>query len=186
MNINIQFPEITVQVTANEKDSVKDLKMKMSFFSEENEVLAFNGCLLCDDHELHSLGIADGSVISVIARNNKPINSRKALLQSAAVVPSGGLLHYFGQALPSLFSSGGMILAASILSAGMIIAANILTERNRWLPTKDELKIMAEDFTPGSFSDLTDNNFEGAKTLFSDLLKHVHVSAHNYLKYINK
>ena len=189
MNINIQFPEITVQVMANEKDSVKDLKTKMSFFSEENELLAFNGCLLSDEHELRSLGVADGSVISVIAKSNKKINCRKAMLQSAALVPaavgpSGGFFHYIGQALPSMFSGGGMIIAAGILSAGMIIAANILTERKQWLPSKDELKMMAEDFTPGSLSDLTDNDFEGAKTIFRDLVKHAHISAHNCLKYI--
>lgn len=200
MNINVQFPEITVQVVANEMDSVMDLKKRMTFFSEENEVLAFNGCLLSDEFELSSLGITEGSVISVISKTNKQINCRKAMLQSAALVTaapaappvagsqsSGGFVHYIGQALPSLFSSGGMIIAAGILSAGMIIAANIITgsERKQWLPSKDELGLMAQDFTPGSFSDLTDRNFEGAKNLFSDLVKHAHVSAHNCLKYIS-
>ena len=78
-----------------------------------------------------------------------------------------------------MFSGGGMIIAAGILSAGMIIAANIVMERKPWLPSKDELKMMAEDFTPGSLSDLTDNNFEGAKNLFNDLIKHAHISAHH-------
>lgn len=178
-----------MEVMASEKDSVQDLKAKMSFFSEENEVLAFNGCLLSDENDLRSLGITDGSVISVLAKNNKQINCRKALLQSAALAtaaagPSGGFLHYIGQALPSMFSGGGMIIAAGILSAGMIIAANILTEKKQWLPSKDELQLMVDDFTPGSFSDLTDNNFAGAKTVFNDLIKHAHISAHNCLRYI--
>jgi hypothetical protein len=176
MNISIQFPEVTVQVEACDTDQVADLKKKMSFFSEDQELLTYNGSVLADDLLLGSLGIRDGSIISVISKAKSIITKRRSWIASAMYAVGGGcrdVVQGFTLMIPSFMTCTGLILSAAIISSGMVIAARTYAENRQNVPSKDEIKHIVKEITEGAISGLSVDNYRGATAMFQDLFKHV-------------
>lgn len=190
MNISVQFPEITVQVIAEEGDSVKDLKTKMSYFSESDELLTFNGCLLSNDNEkLAMLGVKEGSVISVINKNNKCVSFQKPEVASGLVVPKttfiGNIGSFLASIMPNLIISSGILLAAGVLSAGLVVSATILSEKKQEVFSSAELKAMAKEITSGAMAGLKEENYAGMKTMLKEVLKDMYIAGHKVYRYVS-
>jgi hypothetical protein len=180
MNISVNFPELTVQVVAEHTDSVKDLKSKMSYFSESDELLTFNGCLLTNDEDqLSTLGVADGSVMSVINKNNKSVSFRKPSVASNAIVSQNSFIanigSFFASIMPNLIISSGILVAAGMISAGLVVGATILSERKQEMFSKDELKALTKEITDGAVADLVKDNYAGLKDALKEVLQHVYI-----------
>lgn len=190
MNISVQFPEITVQVIAAEGDSVKDLKAKMSYFSESDELLAFNGCLLTnDDEQLALLGVKEGSVISVINKNNKCVTFQKPQVASALVAPKTSFFWnigcFFASIMPNLIISSGILVAAGVVSAGLVVSATILSEKKQEVLSSAEIKAMAKEITSGAMAGLKEENYAGMKAMLKEVLKDMYIAGHKVYRYVS-
>lgn len=190
MNISVQFPEITVQVLAEEGDLVRDLKSKMSYFSETEELLTFNGCLLADDEErLTTLGVKEGSVISVINKNNKCVTFQKPCVTSGLVVTKtsflGNIGNFFASIMPNLIISSGILIAAGVLSAGLVVSATILSEKKQEVFSSAELKAMAKEITSGAMAGLKEENYAGMKAMLKEVLKDMYIAGHKVYRYVS-
>lgn len=190
MNISVQFPELTVQVIAEHTDCVKDLKTKMSYFSETNELLTFNGCLLSNDEvQLSSLGVTEGSVISVVSKNNKLITFQKPQVASSAVVPKtsfiGNIGSFLAAIMPNLIFSSGILLAAGMISAGMVVGATIMAEKKQEVFSKEEIKEITKQITEGAMAGLADDNYKEMKKMLKEILKDVYIAGHKVYRYIS-
>lgn len=174
MNLNIQFPEVTLQVEANETDSVGELKQRMNIISED-ELLTFNGFLLSDDVLLNSIGVRDGSIINVIATSHRMIATKRAfsIASASKAISTGGrsIVRCIVASLPSLMFNGAFILAATILSGGIMVGAEILAEKKVDLPTANEIKMAAREIRDTAMSTTNIEGFAGAKTLFDELFR---------------
>jgi len=185
----VQFPELTVQVVAEHNDSVKDLKTKMSYFSEATELLTFNGCLLCNDEDqLSTLGVTDGSVISVVNKNNTTITFQKPHVVSAAVVPKSSFIYnigsFFASIMPNLIISSGILVAAGMVSAGMVVGASIMAERKQEVFSKDEIKELTKQITQGAMAGLADDNYKEMKKMLKEILKDVYIAGNKVYRYL--
>lgn len=178
MSLCVQFPEVTVQVQVSESDVVSDLKKRMTFFSEAQDLLTFNGCMLADDDALlTSLGIKDGSTVSVIAKNGCLITRRRSAIASALYAIGAGcksILSGFGLTLPSVVKSFGLVASASIIGSGLVIAARIYADQKQTLPSKDEIKEIAREITDHAMQTLSVNNYTGAKEVFREMMRNVY------------
>mmetsp|Transcript_4748 Transcript_4748/g.9634 ORF Transcript_4748/g.9634 Transcript_4748/m.9634 type:complete len:188 (+) Transcript_4748:18-581(+) len=176
MNLSIQFPELTVQVEACETDLVTDLKKKMSFFSEDKELLAFNGRILQDDAPLHSFGIHSGSTIYVISKAGCIINKKKSAITAALQAIGSGCFAIFsclGSYLPTIVLTSGMIMSSLIISSGMTLAA-----RHREATfMKEEIKETVKEIMDGALKDLSVPSYSGATALFKEIFGTIRVGA---------
>lgn len=183
MNINIQYPEITVQVEVSPRDAVKDIKEKLHYFSDENECLSYNGVLLSDDGVLSDIGIQDGAVITVVPKDQKhsltvhpgtlgillssgrnfhfsgelpPSGADKSLVSGVSQSPKRSSLwvQYIGRALPSILLSSGLVIAATLISGSLLLSAAILSDRMDGLLLRDDLKTVKEEILEGVLGSL--------------------------------
>jgi hypothetical protein len=188
MNLYIQFPEVTVQVKACATDLVSDLKKKMTFFAEEQDLLTFNGCVLTDDDAmLVALGVRDGSTVSVISRHGCMITRPRSAIASAVYAIGSGcksVLRGFGLTLPSVVLSAGLIASATVLGSGFVIAARIYADQRQAVPSKDEIREVVREVTENAMAMVTVDNFSSAKEVFQQLMRQVRTAGHAMFRFV--
>jgi hypothetical protein len=87
LDINTNFSNLDLSIfgVQNINNKMEELKLDTSFFSEDQELLTYNGSVLADDL-IGSIGIRDGSVNGVISKTKNVFNTRRSLFEYLNII----------------------------------------------------------------------------------------------------